>query len=350
MTTVIATFEPHKPPIDWNYWGRIATASLDQAITLSQDLCPEQFCGLRINPDLNEFLTRRAVVLNRMGCEVSDLAPAAAFGLFPAPLVDVGVTLMEAGFTLPERYPRPAGSQSQELPIPGADWTLWAHMPKSTLREAVLLSLDLEPKPPVLTFTQHETPKRYAEPGREYDRRLSIASAHIDAAGPLRPLGHLPLLNGPAGATVSLGEFAAWAIGIGWELPELFPRATAPAQTPAPVVTAPVELAADAPVPMADVPAKTPAPMPAWQLIPPPKRLPGYRWQLYQYLEAAHKAGKPRPTARDVLLAWQANPPDGLSVSGTRVLTLNYIIQTGDLKNADKKAIQTGIDSLILSI
>ncbi len=39
-------------------------------------------------------------------------------------------------------------------------------------------------------------------------------------------------------------------------------RCTAPAQTPAPVVTAAVEIDADAPVPMADAPAKTPAPLP----------------------------------------------------------------------------------------
>jgi len=98
----------------------------------------------------------------------------------------------------------------------------------------------------------------------------------------------------------------------------------------------------------------TPAPaqtaVPDWQLKPPPERLPGYRWPLYQCLETMHKAGKSRPTAHDVLSAWQANPPDGLSVSGTRVLALNYTIQTGNLKTTDKKAIQTGIDSLILSI
>lgn len=100
-----------------------------------------------------------------------------------------------------------------------ADWELWAHMPKATVREAVLLSLGLEPRPPVLTWTQYEAPRSYAEPGREFERRLMLAAAHVDASGPLHPLGSMP---SPEDATVSLPEFGAWARGLGWVLPEQF--------------------------------------------------------------------------------------------------------------------------------
>lgn len=115
-----------------------------------------------------------------------------------------------------------------------ADWALWAHMPKATLREAVLLSLGLEPRPPVLTWTQYEAQRSYAEPGREFERRLMLAAAHVDPAGPLRPLGSMPFLNGAEGATVNLSEFGAWAQALGLPLPERFPRQQAPEPQAAP--------------------------------------------------------------------------------------------------------------------
>jgi hypothetical protein len=122
-----------------------------------------------------------------------------------------------------------------------ADWALWAHMPQATLREAVLLSLGIEPRPPVLTWTQYEAPRSYAEPGREFERRLMLAAAHVDPAGPLRPLGSMPFLNGAEGATVSLPEFRAWAQGLGLPLPERFPRQqAAPEPQAAPPSAAPV--------------------------------------------------------------------------------------------------------------
>jgi hypothetical protein len=96
---------------------------------------------------------------------------------------------------------------------------------------AVLLSLDLEPEPTCTGYDWIE------EPGIVCERRLKIAVAHVSMAGPLRPLGRWVI--GQGADTVSLGEFAEWAISMGWELPERFPRGalhTAPAQIPAPVV------------------------------------------------------------------------------------------------------------------
>lgn len=115
---------------------------------------------------------------------------------------------------------RSSGNRLEPLPLPGADWELWAHMPKATLTEAVAVSLGIDP-------SAIKRGGGYAEPGIEFDRRLKLASAFVNDAGPLKPigpLGALHLLGGPVTAVVSLPEFAKWALGMGWTLPERFPR------------------------------------------------------------------------------------------------------------------------------
>lgn len=115
---------------------------------------------------------------------------------------------------------RSSGNRLEPLPLPGADWELWAHMPKATLTEAVAVSLGIDP-------SAIKRGGGYAEPGIEFDRRLKLASAFVNDAGPLKPigpLGALHLLGGPVTAVVSLPEFAKWALGMGWTLPEKFPR------------------------------------------------------------------------------------------------------------------------------
>lgn len=105
------------------------------------------------------------------------------------------------------------------------------------------------------------------------------------------------------------------------------------------------------PVMTANAGGEKPAEM-NWQLVPPPKRLPGYRWELYRCLEKMHKDGKRRPTAHDVLSEWVAtSPTKDLSVSkvGHR-MELHYHIKKGTQKTADLKTVQAAIDKLILSI
>ena len=109
-------------------------------------------------------------------------------------------------------------------------------MPKATLAETVAVSLGIDP-------SATKPGSGYVEPGKEYDRRLKIACAYVSHAGPLKSLDTLPpmhLLYGPASATVSLPQFAEWALSMGWTLPDKFPRwKAAPVktanQTPAPV-------------------------------------------------------------------------------------------------------------------
>jgi hypothetical protein len=89
------------------------------------------------------------------------------------------------------------------------DWEWWKHVPNVTLREAVALSLNLDPT--------HSWLLR----GREFERRQSLATRCLGESldGPL---------NWPAVAiegdepVVRLQAFASWALGIGLDLPEAF--------------------------------------------------------------------------------------------------------------------------------
>lgn len=111
-------------------------------------------------------------------------------------------------------------------PWPAADWALWAFMPKATLRGAVLLSVGLEPHP-VREVQSGYAPPVFADPGREFQRRLTLACTHLSEQGPLRPLHIMQMLRAPADVEVSLPEFRAWAEGLGWPMPERFPCAKA---------------------------------------------------------------------------------------------------------------------------
>lgn len=121
----------------------------------------------------------------------------------------------------------------EPLPWPAADWSLWAFMPKATLRAAVLLSVGLEPSP-IRTVRTGDALPMFAEPGPEFQRRLTLACAHLSGHGPLRAIRAMDLLQ-PDEALVSLPEFRAWAEGLGWPMPEAFPGASAPAPAAGPV-------------------------------------------------------------------------------------------------------------------
>ena len=135
-------------------------------------------------------------------------------------------------------------NKSEPLPLPGIDWKLWANMPKATLREVVAASLGIDPgaiKPR----------SGYAEPGKKFDDLLKLACAFVSETGPLRPikeLGHLSVWGKPEEATVSLPEFAQWALSMGYELPEKFPRFKAAPRQPATNSTAPAITATPNPI------------------------------------------------------------------------------------------------------
>lgn len=99
-----------------------------------------------------------------------------------------------------------------------ADWELWAFIPQCELWQAVALSLDLEP--PKYSHEVRGWPS-------EYERRLKIATAHIEC----KNLAH----NKFGCENVNLTVFCAWAQSLGWSLPDRFPcaGATQPKAPPA---------------------------------------------------------------------------------------------------------------------
>jgi len=82
---------------------------------------------------------------------------------------------------------------------------------------------------------------------------------------------------------------------------------------------------------------------PRWVLARP-KRFPGYRKALYDFLKAANTAGKERPTAYDVLDAWRREPPTGiLEVIDDE---LKFENSKGEPDTATMAAVKKSIDRL----
>lgn len=82
---------------------------------------------------------------------------------------------------------------------------------------------------------------------------------------------------------------------------------------------------------------------PGWTLTTP-KRFQGYGKPLFDYLKGAHSAGKPCPTARNVLDDWKLNrPADVAEVSNDG---LKYYDASGNTKPADLAAIRKAIERM----
>ena len=106
-----------------------------------------------------------------------------------------------------------------------------------------------------------------------------------------------------------------------------------PIATPAvkkPAAPAPVETVEPAPL----------ATAPAWSLKKP-IRFQGYGKPLYDFLKAAHAAGKPCPKGRDLLDAWKTKRP--LDVVEVTDNGLKYYDAKGSTKPADLEAIRKAI-------
>lgn len=107
------------------------------------------------------------------------------------------------------------------------------------------------------------------------------------------------------------------------------------------VGVAAVEVAPPAPAAQPEaVLMPSPAVTESWPLEYPAK-IYGYTLELYRVLKAAHDAGKPRPTARDVLDSWAASkPPNILEVMTDE---FKYQDSNGDVKPTSIKALRTAI-------
>lgn len=119
-----------------------------------------------------------------------------------------------------------------------ADWNTWAFLPTTTLREAVFLSLDLEPVPQGFNHalvvacarTDKSDPIKVL---REFNRRMKIACGNVKEIANSLVLRHRDIEN----AKVSLSKFGTWAENMKWSLPDKFPRRPSPAPRPTPDAT-----------------------------------------------------------------------------------------------------------------
>jgi hypothetical protein len=81
-----------------------------------------------------------------------------------------------------------------------------------------------------------------------------------------------------------------------------------------------------------------------WELNEP-KRFQGYRRALFEYLKQANEAGKPLPTAHDVMEHWRDNPPPPVyKVNHDGIL---YYGAKGETGEASAKAIGQAINGLV---
>ena len=83
---------------------------------------------------------------------------------------------------------------------------------------------------------------------------------------------------------------------------------------------------------------------PAWTVIKP-KRFQGYSMALYLLLEEAYVAGKPKPTAHDVLSSFKANKPDQIAkvIEGEG---FDFYTKTGNTKHASLATIAERIRNM----
>ena len=90
------------------------------------------------------------------------------------------------------------------------DWDWWRHVPTVTLREAVALSLELDPN------WRRELPDSYER--QSFEKRLALANRCLGDTlhGPLNFAAWHYLGVEPV---VRLADFAAWAVGVGLEVP-----------------------------------------------------------------------------------------------------------------------------------
>ncbi|MDD2535387.1 MAG: hypothetical protein PHW78_02300 [Macromonas bipunctata] len=127
-------------------------------------------------------------------------------------------------------------------------------------------------------------------------------------------------------------------------LPSVGPAATAPQSVTINVhiQVQPEQPPAQEPPPPA--PEESPAPAaPAWP-ITKPQRYKGYSAPLHRLLAAAHRDGKPRPTAREVVEAWHTDKPAEIA----KMLTdgFDYYDAKGNTKPADLDAIRKAIERM----
>ena len=110
---------------------------------------------------------------------------------------------------------------------PKPRWEEWLQSPRIRLWQAVALSCDLRPAKILLARKNPLKHKIAPERCREYRRRLRVALRNLGDG--LQPVG----VGAPKSRCwIKLAEFGAWAVGMGWTLPDELLRVK-PGKSPA---------------------------------------------------------------------------------------------------------------------
>lgn len=141
---------------------------------------------------------------------------------------------------------------------------------------------------------------------------------------------------------ITAPAFATWLAALGIE-PSPHVAAWFKAQGVACPAPAPAQNTATPATPPAAPVENSASSAPAWT-VTKPKRFMGYTAPLHRLLAAAHREGKPRPTAHDVLEEWSIDKPAEIA----KVLTdgFDYYDANGNTKTAGLEAIRKAIDRM----
>jgi hypothetical protein len=120
------------------------------------------------------------------------------------------------------------------MTIRPADWSLWGSLVTAEVWEAVALSFGAEPSSLPVDWRPINGGDYFAGCPSDYRDRLRITCDHA-MHGNLRCLSMIPILPR---YRVRLVAFSDWALSMGWDLPNEFPRAPAKTAGSGPPVSA----------------------------------------------------------------------------------------------------------------
>lgn len=116
--------------------------------------------------------------------------------------------------------------QAKEVAV---DWQVWQHVPDAHLWEAVAISLNREPRS-IKVYPQGWMDNGLIfEESKPFTDRLLIAERNLTAAAGTGLRAHSLVVGTPYQCSVSLAEFAAWALSLPWDIPPEMERMAATA-------------------------------------------------------------------------------------------------------------------------
>lgn len=100
------------------------------------------------------------------------------------------------------------------------NWNVWTRVPDTELWKAVALSLGIDPGG--ININEHSwmVEELLFTEDREFDDRLIVAESNLNLGDDTKSLHAVSIGTSKRTCTISLAEFAAWALSIDWKIPE----------------------------------------------------------------------------------------------------------------------------------